>query len=323
MLFDFNRDCPRAWGVPPITAQLKTTAEDFYVEEQLDFELAGSGEHVYLFVEKRDQNTQIIAEHIARMAKVRIGDVSYAGMKDRRAVTRQWFSVYLPKTDDFSWQAVPDCDMTLLASTRHHKKLRRGEHAANFFRICLRNIDGDLELLHTRLVLIAEQGVPNYYGEQRFGHQLANLEGLERFLLKAKGKQQGFQDRLKVSAMRSWLFNKVLALRVEQQCWQQLVEGDPQTHPSAPLWGRGRLSSASLLREWEEKIMNDAIVWCHFLEHCGLQQERRPCVLKPAQFHYQIAANNLVLEFLLPPGAYATSLIREIADIGNTSPSND
>jgi tRNA pseudouridine13 synthase len=318
MPFDYNRDFPRAWGAAPITALLKVVPEDFYVEEQLGFEPTGSGEHLYLFVEKRNQNTQAVAEHIARMAKVRPGDVSYSGLKDRRAVTRQWFSVYLPKGENVSWQTPPDCEITLLLSARHHKKLRRGEHAANFFRIVLSQIEGDEEALNTRLAFVAEHGVPNYYGEQRFGYQVANLQDLEGFLRKAKGKQQGFQDRLKVSAMRSWLFNRALALRVRRQCWQQLVDGDPVFYPSAPLWGRGRLSSSLQLREWEESIMNDAITWCHFLEHCGLQQERRPCVLKPEQFRHRLSENNLTLEFLLPPGTYATSLIREIADVGNS-----
>lgn len=323
MTSDFDRDFPRAWGAPPVTALLKAAVDDFYVEEHLGMELSATGEHLYLFVEKRNQNTQVVAEHIAQMAKVRSGDVSYSGMKDRRAVTRQWFSVYLPKRDDFVWQTVPDVEINLLSSIRHHKKMRRGEHQANFFRICLRHVDGDRDALHARLALIAEHGVPNYYGEQRFGYQRANLRDIERFLLKAKGKQQSFQDRLKVSAMRAWLFNQVLAYRLEQQCWQQRVDGDPENHPSAALWGRGRLASSLQLRQWEEQVMNDNLAWCHFLEHCGLQQERRPCVLKPEQFHYQLVDNNLILEFLLPPGTYATSLIREIADTGNAVASNE
>ena len=323
MSADIHREFPRTWGAAPVVAQLKATADDFYVEERLGAELSGAGEHLYLFVEKRNQNTQTVAELITRMAGVRSGDVSYAGMKDRRAVTRQWFSVYLPKQDDFIWHTEPDSEITLLSSIRHHKKLRRGEHAANFFRICLRDVEGDSEALHTRLALIAERGVPNYYGEQRFGYQRANLQHIERFLLRAKGKQQGFQDRLMVSAMRAWLFNQMLACRVEQQCWQQRVEGDPESYPSTALWGRGRLASSLPLRQWEEQIMKDHLAWCHFLEHCGLQQERRPCVLMPEQFRYQLLGNNLTLEFLLPPGAYATSLIREIAATGNTPVLNE
>ena len=118
--------------------------------------------------------------------------------------------------------------------------------------------------------------------------------------------------------MRSWLFNRVLALRVEHQCWGQRIDGDPENYPSAPLWGRGRLSSSLQLREWEESVMKDAVAWCHFLEHCGLQQERRSCVLKPEHFQYQFTENTLVLEFMLPPGAFATSLVREIAGLGNS-----
>ena len=310
-----NLDFSRAWGTPPITAQLKAVPEDFYVEEQLGFELSGAGEHLYLFIEKRDQNTQVVAEHIARMADVQLSDVGYSGMKDRKAVTRQWFSVYLQQRDDFAWQSIPDGEISLLHSGRHHKKLRRGEHQANLFRICLRDVQGDRDALAAHLTVIAERGVPNYYGAQRFGHDGSNLRDVDRFLAKAKGKQQHFQDRLKVSAMRSWLFNQVLALRVQQQCWDRAIEGDPEVYPSAPLWGRGRLNSTLQVREWEESIMKQHINWCHFLEHCGLQQERRPCVLKPSQFSYRLQEDSTILEFVLPPGTYATSLIREIADV--------
>lgn len=315
MLDPFNLEFSRAWGAPPLRAQIKVVPEDFFVEEQLGFEPAGSGEHLYLFIEKRDHNTQTVAEHLAAMAHVRVSDVSYSGMKDRRAVTRQWFSVYLQQRDDFVWPLSPDSGITLLRCARHHKKLRRGEHAANFFRIHLRRLDGDRDALLARLAQIAGHGVPNYYGEQRFGHQGSNLRDIERFLARAKGKQQGFQDRLRVSALRSWLFNAVLDLRVQHQCWDRVVEGDPELYPSAPLWGRGRLASSLQVRAWEESIMKASADCCHFLEHCGLQQERRPCVLKPQHLQYQLEDDSVMLEFILPPGTYATSLIREIADL--------
>src|SRR5690606_9816506 len=204
----FDLDFPHAYGEPPIRAIFKGEPEDFVVEECLGFEPSGNGEHLYLLIKKRDRNTQFVAEQLARVASLPLRDVGYAGLKDRRAVTCQWFSLYLPKQAEFKLQTGDG--FVVLRSALHSHKLRRGDHQFNLFRICLKNIEGDRECLETRLRLIQQQGVPNYFGEQRFGQGASNLQQMEVFLQKAKGKQQGFQDRLRVSAMRSWLYNQVL-----------------------------------------------------------------------------------------------------------------
>lgn len=308
---DFNLDFPRAYGEPPISAIFKAEPEDFYVEECLGFEPSGAGEHLYLFIEKRDRNTQQVAEQLAQAVGIAAKDVSYAGLKDRRAVTRQWFSLYLPKPTDMPGQV--DASVKVLRSARHHKKLRRGEHRANRFRIRLKRVEGDRVLLEERLQQIQRAGVPNYFGEQRFGHGASNLHQVESFLQHAKGKQQGFQDRLRVSAMRSWLFNQVLAERVRLGTWQSRMEGDAPAEISGPLWGRGRPASSGEVLACEQAVLGSYPGWCHFLEHCGLQQERRALLLLPAQLYYQWHDDQLELGFELPAGSYATVLLREIA----------
>lgn len=307
----FNLDFPRAHGEQPIVAVLKAEPEDFYVEEQLGFEPSGVGEHLYLFIEKRDRNTQLVAEALAKTAGIAVKDVGYAGLKDRRAITRQWFSLYLPRQPELTLGSGDG--FSVLRSARHTQKLRRGDHRANLFRICLKNVEGNQELLESRLRSIQQQGVPNYFGEQRFGHDASNLHQIDVFLRKAKGKQQGFQDRLRVSAMRSWLFNQVLAERVRQANWNMLIEGEAGTEPTGPLWGRGRLAGSGQVLAIEQAVLASCQSWCHFLEHCGLQQERRALILKPEVLEWQRQDDQLQLSFILPPGSYATVVLREIA----------
>lgn len=311
----FDLDFPRAFGEPPGRAQLKTEAADFFVEEMLGFEPSGSGEHLFLLIEKTDCNTQDIAEWLAQCAGIKPGDVGYAGMKDRRAVTRQWFSLYLPKVPE---PVLPQVDgIAVLRCERHHQKLRRGSHAANRFRIRLRQLQGRRDDLDHRLQLLETQGAPNYYGEQRFGREGENLRAAETFLARARGKQQSFRHRLHVSVARAWLFNRMLATRVELGHWNQCIEGDPCDFPSSALWGRGRLASSGTLRELEDHVAAGYPDWTRFLEHCGLQQERRPCVLRAN--HLQVVWEGeaaLVLDFSLPAGAYATAFLREFCRWG-------
>lgn len=307
----FDIDFPRAFGEPPARAQLKMVPGDFFVEEQLGFEPSGSGEHLLLFIEKCDRNTQAVAEQLASMAGIKNSDVGYAGMKDRRAVTRQWFSLYLPKQQHPVFTGAEG--FTLLHSGRHHQKLRRGSHLGNRFCIRLQGLQGEREAIMARLQMLEVQGAPNYYGEQRFGREGENLPAAETSLARARGKQQSFRDRLHVSVARAWLFNSMLAMRVEQGNWAQAMDGDPLDIPSTALWGRGRLASSGVTRALEEHVAAQYPDWTHFLEHCGLQQERRPCILRAADVRATWeASTSLLLEFRLPAGTYATALLREL-----------
>jgi tRNA pseudouridine13 synthase len=314
MTHSFNPDFPRAHGAPPVRAILKAEPEDFFVEEQFDFMPAGSGEHEYLFIEKRDLNTQDAVKRLAQAAGIKPGDIGYSGMKDKRAVTRQWFSLYLPKQTTFALPA--DERMIVLRRERHTQKLRRGSHHHNFFRITLRDVQGDLHALPARIEMIQKHGVPNYFGEQRFGHNGDNLRQVDALIARTQGKQQRHHERLLVSAARSWLFNRVLAERVSDLSWNCIVDGDPRIEPTGPLWGRGRLACSGPLRELEERVMQEYPSWCHFLEHCGLQQERRALQVIPQDLCWRLDGAVLALEFALPAGAYATSLLRELVSFG-------
>lgn len=309
-------DWPRALGGAAISADFRTHPEDFVVEELAAPEM-GEGEHVYLQIQKRGANTAWVAGQLARLAGVGNRDIGYHGLKDRHAVTTQWFSVWLGQKPEVDWKRIESDEITLLQHHRGPRKLRRGEHSGNRFRIRLRNIRGEREKAEAVLEKISG-GVPNYFGEQRFGRDGGNLD-LARHIAEENGRCRKSEKAFAMSAARSWLFNLVLAERVRQGNWRDLLEGEPQAEPTAPLWGRGRSLSAESLAELEQQLLEPWQPWCNWLEHCGLKQERRPLVLKPAAFTYEWSENDLKLEFALPPGTFATALLREVADLVNVA----
>ena len=155
---------------------MRASAEDFQVVEDLGIEPSGSGEHVLLKIRKRNLNTAEVATHIARLAGIRPRDVSYAGLKDRVAVTTQTFSVHLPGKEAPDWAELEGENLQVLDAVRHHRKLRRGSLRGNVFTLCVRKFSGDAGALEARLQQIDEQGVPNYFGAQRFGRDGNNLQ---------------------------------------------------------------------------------------------------------------------------------------------------
>lgn len=321
---NFDLRFPFAHGEPSAQANFRTECEDFVVNEVLGFTPAGEGEHVLLEILKRDDNTPWIAKQIARLAGVQQMDVGYCGLKDRRAVTRQWFSVYLPAQTPINWTELNSDNCQVLNQTRHTRKLRRGEHQANQFIIRLRDCRGNQDQIAERLRAIGELGVPNYFGEQRFGRTASNLLAVDELLQNAqaararKGKggrrkpAGGGPKGMVLSAARSWLFNLVLAERVRKQCWRTTMAGEPDNLPTGPLWGRGRTASTDALLALETQQLAAWSDWCDGLEHAGLSQERRPLVLEPSAFSWRWEADDLVLNFTLPPGQFATSVLREV-----------
>ena len=211
---EFDLLGPLAYGEALGTAVLKATAEDFQVDEVLDIPLSGDGEHLWLWVEKRGLNTEEAARRLAKAAGVPLRTVSYAGLKDRQALTRQWFSVQLPGKADPDLSGAENDTLKILKTSRHKRKLQRGAHAANGFTLRLTQLNADKDALEQRLQLIAKQGVPNYFGSQRFGWQGGNLgEARDYAARKALPEQRNVRSRL-LSTARSYLFNQVLAARV-------------------------------------------------------------------------------------------------------------
>ena len=331
-------ELPFAWGGAPLSGVLRAQAEDFFVDEDLGFAPDGTGEHVFVRVEKRSANTDWVARELAQLAGVRPDAVSYAGMKDRHAVTRQTFSIHLPGKGDVDWASVSHGEFRVLEAARHSRKLKRGALKGNRFRILLCDADGDRSAAERVLVQIAAHGVPNYFGEQRFGREAGNVQ---RALAMFAGRRvQRHERSLLLSAARSHLFNCVLARRVLAGDWNRPLDGDvwmlagthsifgpePLTEalrercasgdivPTGAMWGAGELRTCDGVAELEQAIATEFADLARGLVANGLEQERRALVLRPRELAWQwSSAGNLELCFYLSSGAYATVVIREIA----------
>lgn len=317
----FALNFPQAFPDLQASADFRAQPEDFFVDEQLGFGLSGTGEHLCLHIEKCNQNTMWVAKQLAELAGIKQMDIGYCGLKDKHAVTRQWFSLYIGQRE-LDWQSIGLENCTILAAAKHDKKLRRGMHAGNAFRIRLRNVQGDTKLLSQRWQDISEQGVPNYFGEQRFGYDGSNLQQAQDLLASHARIWRERKNQFAVSALRSYLFNLVLADRVRTDEWRNAIEGDPQIGDlpllaTGPLWGRGRSLSFAALAEREKYLLEPYAAFCEKLEHLGLQQERRPLLLRPTNVSIEHNENDYVLGFSLPPGTYATGVLREFLVLKN------
>lgn len=172
--------------IPGIGGVIKERYEDFVVEEQPLYEPCGQGEHLYLFIEKKGRTTTEMARRLADIFRVRTGDVGFAGMKDKAAVTRQQFSIYLPRPDNEAEciERVDTSGAKLLWARRHGNKLRRGHLAGNRFEIHIRQVAPTAVITVKRVVdrlLVA--GAPNYVGRQRFGYRGDNARVGQHLLL--------------------------------------------------------------------------------------------------------------------------------------------
>lgn len=307
---------PNAYPASGARATLKLLNEDFIVTE-LPLQLpSGEGEHLWLDVEKNGANTAFVAQQLAEAAGVQERDVGYAGLKDRYALTRQWFSIYLPKGEPPDLTQLQHPEFKVLSQRRHVKKLRPGDLQGNRFRIVLRAVSGDRDAIEANLQAVASQGVPNYFGAQRFGHDGGNVEQGRAMLAREIRVRNPKKKGIYLSAVRSFVFNEVLALRIQQGLWGKSLPGDVMDEagrPTGPLWGRGRVSATDQAQALEMGVAQRHPALCDGMEHAGLDQERRALVASPADMAWEWPqADQLVLTFSLPAGNYATSVLNEI-----------
>ncbi|MGV8959167.1 MAG: tRNA pseudouridine(13) synthase TruD [Stenotrophomonas sp.] len=337
---------PLAFGAPVLSAAIRTTPEDFQVDELSAFEATGEGEHLLLDIRKRGANTVAVAKRLAQWAGLPEMAVSYAGQKDRHAVTTQRFSVHLPKRVAPDLATLESDEIHVVASTWHNRKLQRGALAGNRFTLVLRQVQGDPVAIAERLDTIAARGIPNWFGEQRFGRDGGNVPAALAMFGGRRVRKD--QRSMFLSAARSALFNRVLAARVEQGSWDQPLEGEvwmldgsrsvfgpePFTeqlaerlgrfdiHPSGPLWGAGELRSSGQALELEQQALADeqALALRAGLEQAELKQERRALRLRPALLQYQwLQPEVLEITFALPPGCYATAVLHELGEVRDAS----
>jgi tRNA pseudouridine13 synthase len=307
---------PNAYPVSGARATLKCLNEDFSVTELPLQRPSGEGEHLWLEIEKIGANTAFVAQQLAAAAGVQDVDVGYAGLKDRYAITRQWFSIHLPKGETPDLTRLEHPEFNVLGQSRHVKKLRPGDLEGNRFRIVLRDVTGERDAIETNLQTVASQGVPNYFGAQRFGHGGGNVEQGRAMLAREIRVRNAKKKGLYLSAVRSFVFNEVLALRIQRGLWGRTVPGDVMDdagRPTGPLWGRGRVTTTDQAQALENEVAERHATVCGGMEYAGLDQERRPLVASPADMSWAWPrADRLVLTFSLPAGSYATSVLNEI-----------
>ena len=207
---------PAAWGAPLGSGVLRSTPEDFVVDEILGFAAGGEGPHALLHVRKRGANTEWVARELARAAGVKPFEVGFAGLKDRNAVTTQHFTVPRGKRAAEEFTGLKGEGYEVLSAAPHQRKLPRGALEGNRFAISVRGLSCDPAELAQRMQYIATGGSPNYFGEQRFGREAGNLAQVLRTAGRSGRRERRGRDDsgFMLSAARSVIFNGILAERV-------------------------------------------------------------------------------------------------------------
>ncbi len=327
-------------GKPSTTALFKAEPAHFQVRENLGFAFMGSGEHLMVRIRKTGENTSFVANELAKACGVKSKDVSWAGLKDRHAVTEQWLSVHLPKGDtpDFTPFLAQYPSIEILATDRHNKKLRPGDLVGNSFTITLTEVSNTEDVLQ-RLEAISKAGVPNYFGAQRFGHEGNNLNEARRWGRENVRTRNQNKRSLYLSAARSWIFNSILSDRIEKDLFSKSVVGDLVDMGAAPIQvsnenlselnsaiqaGEAKLTAAlagdNALPTIEEAL---AIEQPHLdnepdlmalIRGNRMRHERRGVALLPQDLSWQVEEDSVTLNFSLDAGCFATAIIRELVD---------
>lgn len=330
---------PFAHGGPKARALFKTSPDDFFVHELFTNGFSGDGEHILLHIEKRGLNTEDLVKSLARAVNKPVRALSYAGLKDRQSTSTQWISIHAPGEDIAGLSELNGSGWRVLEHTRHNKKIRPGYLAGNKFIIRLKNVS-DINSLIEKYQQIELSGVPNYFGEQRFGRDAGNLYQADEVLTKGKKVKDRFLKGLYFSAARSWVYNQILAQRVLATNWNKAISGDVMqlsgTHsifkseeqfeelnkriserdisPASPMPGKGDIMAYGESLALINDIYSQWSPWIKGLQQQGLEQAWRANILYPKQMEYQINGQDVELSFVLPAGAYATVVLREMVN---------
>lgn len=339
---------PRAYGETPVSGAVRVEHADFVVEERLGFEADGGEAHRLLLVEKVGTNTLFVARALAARAGRPQADVGFAGLKDRRALARQWFSVPASR-DAASFVGYAGDGFRVLRELPHSRKLRRGALAGNTFKIRVRGLQGDAEAIAARVERLSSSGLPNYYGAQRFGKDGANLGRVRGWLATGRLPRGREQRGFLLSSARALVFNAVLAARVAGGTWNRLLPGEVinlsgsqsvfvsaypdeglqkrllegDVAPTGPLCGAGGVLPTGEAGRIESDALATVAPIPSLLAAVGMRGERRALMLRPLDLRHRLDADSLELEFALPRGGFATSVLRELLDVRVPEPIAD
>ena len=326
------------YGEPQSTGDLRSSESDFKVFEQLPFSPCGEGEHLLIHIRKTGLNTVFVAKQLAKYFSVKENLVTYAGLKDRFAVTEQWFGVHVPGKHEYDLSDLSIDGLEVITYARHNKKLRLGALSGNRFEITLRNVS-DINDVMRRWHAANQFGVPNYFGEQRFGINGGNIERA-----KALFSGQKIKDKKKrgiyLSAARSLIFNHIISQRVHDKIFDKMQKGDvlmlagtqsvfpletiddvikkrfleKDVDITAPLWGAGQLMTLDEPFKLENALLEKYADFCQGLAKFGLKQERRRIrlSLENGVIDSNESENTITLTFTLASGCFATTILREL-----------
>ena len=335
-----------AWGGQVSAGRIRRQVEDFQVSEVPLAEACGEGEHSWLHVQKTGSNTQWVASQLASFAGVKSNAVSYAGLKDRHAVTDQWFSVHLPGQPDPDWASLVDDEFRILSFRRHQRKLKTGALKGNRFVLTVREIDGDKADIDRRLGQVAAGGFANYFGPQRFGRGGSNLASAAHMFASRKRRLPRSKRSIYLSSVRSALFNRVLSARVAEGSWNRLKPGEAiqldarsacfvaeaiddellerlangELHPTGPMPGDGESLCKGAAAAFETACLQPYQAWIDSLSAARVEVARRSLRIMPGALTWQHEADDcLTVAFYLPAGSYATSLLAEVFRLEDTA----
>ncbi|MGR6834983.1 tRNA pseudouridine(13) synthase TruD [Aliivibrio wodanis] len=326
------------YGKPVATGKLKQLPEHFIVKEVLGFSFTGKGEHLMVKIRKTGENTKYVANELAKFCGVKSKDISWAGLKDRHAVTEQWLSVHLPKSDHlkFALFEATHPGVEILEMTRHNKKLRPGDLLGNSFQLVATEVT-DMEDVLARLEKVKLTGVPNYFGAQRFGHEGNNVTEARRWGRENVRTRDNTKRSFYLSAARSWIFNHIVSQRITEGYFSQPVDGDilldqndrtvsenvtseesiqkiqnGELSISAALAGDNQLPTKDKALTFEQPQLDAEPDLMALI--CGnrMRHERRSVELHPENLTWSSEGDTLTLSFSLTSGSFATVIVREL-----------
>jgi tRNA pseudouridine13 synthase len=334
--FDFNAYPYLTPHLPGVEGVIRHLPQDFQVEEVPAYSPLGSGEHLFLLIEKQGLTTRAVVEFLRDRLHINEAHIGVAGLKDKHALTRQWFSI--PARYQAHLERLAELEgVRVLEWGLHPHKLKVGHLRGNRFRILIRPRGGPLSGQAAEAILreLERQGVPNYYGPQRFG--LGGLNPLKGYALAQKNKvhSPSWLKKFLLSSLQSLLFNDWLALRLEEGLFAQVIEGDvakkhdtggefivqdaARENPRAlrfeisatgPLYGKKYREAEGLARALEDRILQKyRLERSHFASRQG---DRRLIRFPLTDWGVEEAPEGLWVRFFLPKGAYATAVLREL-----------
>jgi tRNA pseudouridine13 synthase len=328
-----------AHGSPVISGDVKTYNDDFVVKEISGFQPDGHGDHGFITLTKTGLTTQDVCKKLQRFCHVQQRDIGFAGLKDKNAVTTQTFSVNLAGKPEPDWQSFTEDGITVNQVSRHPRKLKRGVLKGNRFELLIRNLKGDLSKLEGRMNAIAEEGVPNYFGQQRFGNEHSNIQTALKWLKKDGINPRRNERSILISSIRSMIFNAILDRRVKNSSWAKLLKGEVinldgterhfqeaiddlllnrnrelDVHPTGALAGMPSraLKPVDEAGDIEEGVLINYREWIDHLVALKLEHARRPLRIAVRDLEWKLKDEGLKLAFSLRSGAYATVVLREI-----------